>query len=212
MVTKNRIYNSIQPITFMFSRVETNMKRIMLKFTANVISRFIDSLLIYMHSLERTMVKLKSFSNRHSGRRRWSSKSPRNTVICIGVLVSIEFVHLTCLPKRNNFRPRNNFFVRPPDNPAASSSFIFGVTGRRFYGQISRNLLHWLASIHIWSRIHYALIDWVDDTWRCHAVCYDRDRGDMKSTTKQKETIWTMITLLFGSKPHRKRDRMYCKS
>ena len=89
MVTKNRIDNSIQPIAFLFFRLETNMKRIMLKFSANVISRFIDSLLIYMHSLERTMIKLKSFSNRQSGKRRWSSKSPRNTVICIAVLFPI---------------------------------------------------------------------------------------------------------------------------
>ena len=77
----------------------------------------------------------------------------------ITIKSTVEFVHLTCLPKRNNFRPRSDFSVRPPDNPAASPSFIFEVRRRRFYGQTRRNLLHWLSSIHIQFRMHYGFID-----------------------------------------------------
>ena len=40
------------------------------------------------------------------------------------------------------FSAQKRFFVRPPDDPAASPSLIFGVTRRRFYGQTRQNLLH----------------------------------------------------------------------
>ena len=40
---------------------------------------------------------------------------------------------------------QKRFFVRPPDNPAAGPSLIFGVTKRRLYGQTRQKECHRLG-------------------------------------------------------------------